>query len=155
MGKLFLSLLFLTTSCAAGATSVTRSPPPVGACTVANISSRMDDVIAPYVEEFSHDATSYNRTCTKVRDIILSDNVKTGIAGYCQSRFAVVLSRTFWATADEWERRTLVYHELGHCSLDLDHTDEETLAIMNPYILPSYLAEKHWPQLVKVLMEKK
>lgn len=155
MGKLFLSLLLFTTSCAAGATSVTRSPPPAGVCTVANISSRMDDVIAPYVEEFSQDATSYNRTCTKVRDIILSDNVKAGIAGYCQSRFAVVLSRTFWATADEWERRTLVYHELGHCSLDLDHTDEETLAIMNPYILPGYLAKKHWPQLVQALMEKK
>jgi hypothetical protein len=155
MGKLLLPLLFLTTACAAGATSVTRSTPPSVACTVANISPRRDDAIAPYVEEFSQDATFYNRTCTRVRDIILSDNVKAGIAGYCQPRFAVVLSRTFWATADEWERRTLVYHELGHCALDLDHTEEEALAIMNPYILPGYLASRHWPQLVKALMEKK
>lgn len=158
MGKLLSIVLaaLLSSSCAAGISSINRhGNPVVKPCTLARISPKVDAEILPYVEEFLADANYYDQGCSRVKDVILSDKVKTGIAGYCQPGFAVVLSRPFWEASDEWERRTLVYHELGHCSLNLDHTEEEAIAIMNPYILPSYLASRNWPSLVRTLMEKK
>lgn len=44
------------------------------------------------------------------------------VIGYCEGG-NVVLGDSWWATATEVERRILVFHELGHCSLGRDHLD--------------------------------
>ena len=148
-----LPVILLTTSCYAGATDIQRSPVEgTKPCTVEAISYQADKEILPYIEEFSDDAIAYGVSCLKIKDIILSDNVKAGIAGYCQPGWAVVLSKSVWKNFSAWERRTLVYHELGHCSLNAEHVaDDDLMNIMNPTILPAWIAARHWKDLVRKL----
>lgn len=151
-----LPVTLLTASCYAGATSIERTP-VVGSkpCTVEAISKQADKEILPYIEEFSDDAIAYGASCLKIKDIILSDNVKVGIAGYCQPGWAVVLSTPVWKSFSAWERRTLVYHELGHCSLNAEHVAEDDLMnIMNPTVLPEWIASRHWKDLVRKLFQE-
>jgi len=87
------------------------------------------------------------------------DSEKT--AGVCKSTKGVstkvLINKTFWEESNEARRELLVLHEIGHCSLDLDHTHEAgddyvTLnfddvggcpeSIMTPFISNNYQAEK-------------
>jgi hypothetical protein len=150
---LLVPSLLIVTSCYAGATSINRVPNGgKSPCTVTAITKQADDTLVPYIEEFSDDAVKYGAACFQVKDVIISDTVKEGIAGYCQPRFAVVLSASYWKTASSWEKRTLVYHELAHCALDAGHVSEDDFQnIMNPYIIPDWIAERQWKELVRKL----
>jgi hypothetical protein len=45
----------------------------------------------------------------------------------------IEVDRLHWAGLSETSRKVLIYHELGHCELDLDHTTD--LTIMNQYLM--------------------
>lgn len=70
------------------------------------------------------------------------------IGGYKE----IVLSEKYWNKIDNNQRRELVYHELGHCQLGLDHNDTETTfpdigsgsypaSIMRSYVFDSVEAQ--------------
>jgi hypothetical protein len=57
----------------------------------------------------------------------------------------VYIDKSFWAQANEEERRAVVHHELGHCVLDLPHdeakNDECPAGLMFPALVPQCLAK--------------
>lgn len=68
---------------------------------------------------------------------------KDGMVGFCQQYtqgFQIVkgevrLDQAFWDTATYETKRLLVYHELGHCVLDLSHTAQDSETIMQPILM--------------------
>jgi hypothetical protein len=50
--------------------------------------------------------------------------------------------------------KALMYHELGHCVLGLEHTSQESKTIMSPSMLPSVYYSYNWESLVKDLCLK-
>lgn len=75
--------------------------------------------------------------------------------GYCSSR-GVALNSKHWALINKWEQRELVYHELGHCLLDLGHNDD--VSIMNPFPKAGHYHVKsdgsNWKSLVRELQNR-
>ena len=52
---------------------------------------------------------------------------------------------------DEAVLRGVIYHELGHCTLELDHTAPSwvDLHMMNPWVYDDEIYDNHWDSLVK------
>lgn len=46
---------------------------------------------------------------------------------------AIFIKKWYWNKIDSTSRKTLLFHELGHCILDLEHRDDPN-NYMNPYI---------------------
>ena len=68
------------------------------------------------------------------------------VEGKCHSndpvRKRVYLRRSYWKNVGDRRRTALLYHELGHCSLYLEHDkktfpNEEPYSLMHPYDMPS------------------
>lgn len=91
----------------------------------------IDDELSQYFESFREEAAKYDIDVdyTELRiDGYLQNITERGVAGQCQ-RFegglsAVIVEPSYWNTIDGLEREFLVYHELGHCVLGREHTDE-------------------------------
>lgn len=52
---------------------------------------------------------------------------ETGVVGQC-ARYSngmaeVTVDQPFWRVATQWQRELVMFHELGHCILHLDHND--------------------------------
>ena len=50
--------------------------------------------------------------------------------------------------------RALMYHELGHCVLGLEHTDQESKTMMSPTMHNDAYYEANWDKLVKDMCQK-
>lgn len=50
---------------------------------------------------------------------------------------------------DHLLNKALLYHELGHCVLNLDHTEQDPQTIMSPYISNSKFYKSNWDELVE------
>ena len=55
-------------------------------------------------------------------------------------RNAIYIRKAWWDHASEYSRRSLVFHELGHCRLDRRHSDDldqygEKISLMHPVIV--------------------
>ena len=62
------------------------------------------------------------------------------------------INLTFWKKANEWQKRKVVFHELGHCAYQLSHTkDPFAFSIMNSVLWTVDDEGKNWPALVKEL----
>lgn len=62
--------------------------------------------------------------------------------------------RSYWEKASDWGRRIVIFHELGHCALGLDHSDSDK-EIMSPFKINDVYAEWNWPELVDNLFASK
>jgi Zn-dependent peptidase ImmA (M78 family) len=56
-----------------------------------------------------------------------------GVCKISPVRSEVIFDKDYWTNADEDDKISLVFHELSHCILDLDHVDDP-----NNYMYPSY-----------------
>jgi hypothetical protein len=59
-----------------------------------------------------------------------------GIIGLCTSSAisaTISIDPEYWETANDEQRKQLMFHELGHCFLDLDHVEEKR-HYMNAYV---------------------
>jgi len=70
--------------------------------------------------------------------------------GYCVSNHKIVLNIQHWSGINDWEKKELIYHELGHCFLGLGHNSD--ISIMNPFPKTTYYHVKkdgsNWHNLV-------
>lgn len=91
----------------------------------------IDDELSQYFESFKEEAAMFdidvNYADLRI-DGYLQNIPERGVAGQCQ-RFegglsAVIVEPAFWNSIDGLEREFLVYHELGHCVLGREHTNE-------------------------------
>lgn len=134
-----------------------RQAPTKGRCSLRLLASIHDMAFSEFLTSFVQDAREYETECMYTNamhfDTAIVSEETPGLSGeqvgYCMAPVRIVISKKFWQDSDYIEKKNLIYHELGHCALGLDHTASETLAIMNPYLLPPRLAQKNWETLVR------
>jgi hypothetical protein len=94
----------------------------------------LDEEIAPYFEIFEQEAA--------IRGVIFNNEVEQiegylqnitdgGVIGACRRNDgdginrSVFFDKPYWSTATSLEKEYVVFHELGHCFLELDHDDRQ------------------------------
>ena len=108
-----------------------------------------NSVFSPYVDSFTKNARTYlSRPSFVVGDIPVNfgDTTKDEFDGVCNSYSdgtkEVLIKKSWWDRASVHQREVMIYHELGHCSLNRDHDTElitkdsyqVKASIMNPTI---------------------
>ena len=127
------------------------------------ITTEVDAQLRPYYDQFINDAsirrTRLNtglETVKLVSEIASPDKDKdTRIIGVCIWHYyenGVALRNVEIVKSllsDPIQLKLVVYHELGHCLLNLDHTPNNSQQIMDPISdLSSEYASKNWNDLV-------
>ena len=132
------------------------------------IHTQVDDELKPYYEQFVNDAgirrTKLNtglETVKVVNEIESPDKDKgTRVIGVCIWHYydngvavrniEIVKS----LLSDPIQLRLVVYHELGHCLLNLDHTPNNSKQIMDPISnLSDEYVTQNWNDLVNYEFE--
>lgn len=126
---------------------------PTPGCPRRVMARHYDIAFESYLEEFEQDAKKYEVGCYYTHSMYFAKKLPPGVAGYCTLGNRIVISSEVWETLEPLEKKTLIYHELGHCGLYLDHTASNVWAIMNPYLLPTYMLRGYWKPLVENLFE--
>jgi len=93
--------------------------------------ANVDERLWSYFEDFeqeadrrglTYDLTSYNLIGS------IEDIDDDGVVGTCsygrRSPLHVTVDLPFWQNSGSFSREMVVFHELGHCILDRDHTEE-------------------------------
>ena len=141
--------------CQSSGRIIRQAPPQFGDCLPEHISPRVHDKVKYAVELFSADATRHEVPCYRTPFIgflpKMPPDMEPNVIGYCSPGSEVRFLTPFWEDSSATTRLTLVYHELGHCALGLDHTDGED-DIMNTYLLSERVADKKWDELVHKMM---
>jgi hypothetical protein len=87
-----------------------------------------------YLEEFQRDAREYGVGCYSTYSVYFDEELAGDIAGYCVEGDRVVINKKMWQTLSNMEKWVLMYHELGHCALRLNHTSpKETDNLSRPF----------------------
>lgn len=76
---------------------------------------------------------------------------------------SIEIDEGYWNSASDCERESTIFHELGHCYLDLDHDSSviqgdyylfaRPKSLMHPYTFPQYCANKE--EYIKELFSHK
>lgn len=122
-----------------------------------------DEDLHAIVDAFYSDAERLGHaTTTDFKSISMSPDNHWGAdnpdaIGYCvwwstesgrEFERDVYFLQSFWDQASFKTRRTLVYHENGHCALSLQHVPVGSGAIMEPIVLSDFEVEQEWASLV-------
>jgi hypothetical protein len=128
-----------------------------------NLTPDVDEELKPYYNEFLADASARGKTLpTNLASVKLVDKISFG--GQGMNGFVVGLCITYTYSnskiinhiqidrmllKEKTILKTIVYHELGHCSLSLPHTPPDSMQIMDPVLsmTTSYI-NKNWSDLV-------
>jgi len=130
-------------------------------CTVSNLVK--ETYAAPFqsiLTKFSVDAQKRKVKCFPVQAILFSDKIekdgKNTVLGYCDFSYVIFINRDTWFFYSEHNRMMIMYHELGHCALGLDHYDEKD-DIMNTFLLSTRSGEEpkyKWNELVNNMFNR-
>lgn len=104
----------------------------------------VDATLKPYLDTFLKYANQNGRAFETLNlDMTFSESMPPSnnggsVIGYCQRSSGykrVVIKISYWNSASVSDREQLVFHELGHCLLNLDHNDTVEVAPFwnNPY----------------------
>jgi hypothetical protein len=131
-----------------------NTPParqPYSPCSETTIGGRVHPQLDFYVEQFASDAAKRSVPCYYTFTIGFQESrppdIGETVIGYCRPGFELRVMNSFWRSSSGVERMVLMYHELGHCALGLDHLDGEP-DIMNTYLLDEVTADKQWDKLI-------
>lgn len=97
----------------------------------------VDPEFQPYVDEFIEDAEYYNSNIEMLPHISISfvDEFENPFVlaqcNYTIYESNVQVKRQSWDSANEFQRKLLVYHELGHCVLGKKHLSDDDIGIMS------------------------
>lgn len=89
----------------------------------------VDEQLQPYVDRFKAEAYKRGKTVVFSDIIILFGETRSEAmpnrVGYCASTWprSIVISREVFKNMDEASREMLIFHEFGHCVLDLPHDE--------------------------------
>ena len=73
-----------------------------------------------------------------------------GAVGLCKNK-AVYLDQKWWRETTLWDKEQVLFHELGHCLLDLKHQK----GIMGQKPIPSDIYYKHRATLINQMFNQK
>ena len=106
-------------------------------CTLFGLSScasqpTIDPMVAPFVDQFigdakAHGITELSRVTVTFGPVQKHPDKTLETVGQCEYATwrhqipRVTINATRWSHLSELERKTLIYHELGHCLLGLGH----------------------------------
>lgn len=160
----FMTLFLLGCSTPqAGLTGVTRNSPEPVPCTQEAALPSYDPSLQIFVQDFFRDAQKYNATCYRAQSVTFVSQKEipqtqaekdTVIIGYCTEDGRVVLSRDVWESSGMLSNKALLFHELGHCVLDLGHAPKPAINIMAPCMLEDDILAENWASLIKKLFTK-
>lgn len=88
--------------------------------------SNIDDRTLPYVNKFTELTKVFKtNSASRLSSIRISiSDLKGETAGTCHYGFnRIVIDRGTWVTMSVVGKEELMFHELGHCILNLDHTE--------------------------------
>lgn len=117
----------------------------LGVSKISNSPIYVNPEFKPYLTLFKEDAKRFNAPIDLYKlTTIFSNTVPTGTLAYClPSTNTVVVSSRYWGSMNTQQRKTLLYHEWGHCALKRDHTEDMRVpysfcpaSIMHPYMDP-------------------
>lgn len=119
----------------------------------------IDPQLQPYFYSFLKDAADLGHP-------ILVDNlsmhfvtnlIPSSHQGVCEKNKnppRILISLQYWQSFQEIEKKALVYHELGHCVLGLEHDNEYICfseyneciprSLMYPYSISAWFYSKYW-----------
>jgi hypothetical protein len=114
-----------------------------------------DSTLTALVQQFYEAAHGRNvPVSTRVKSIQVLDKIDSSnkeAVGTCLDDSVdrwIQIDQKYWNKADDNTKRTLVFHELGHCALGCGHAPDDAGHIMNPRVLPSQYVENRWEMLV-------
>jgi len=93
--------------------------------------STTDPAFNIYIQRFEQDAAKeYGIESYSIGDIPINfgDPENAEYAGVCHDRSGlkeVIIRKSWWDQASDESRETMIFHELGHCSLGRGHNDKE------------------------------
>lgn len=122
------------------------------------LDSSVPNVVRPHFAEFieycKNSSEENKRRCAENLKYLSSVELKTGIVdetnpnivGYCEIYIdRKVILRSDMFNVNSLSFKALVWHELGHCLLDLDHTEPNSGShIMNAYLPSERELGKNW-----------
>lgn len=126
-----------------------------------------DDYLAGYVSEFYDICQQFSASnrCRenkqKLKYIKFVDSFDSSVdpsgsvAGVCwwkKNTRRIEIKKDAVPTGS-WQERGLVFHELGHCLLDLGHSNPENKMIMNPYVLSERTYGLNWERMESELFQ--
>jgi len=74
------------------------------------------------------------------------DGVVAGVCWWSRFERKIEIKRKV-AEPGSMRERALIFHELGHCLLDLGHSDPKTMMLMNPYLFDEKTYASSWSRL--------
>jgi hypothetical protein len=103
----------------------------------------------PYVSKFIDIANKYNVEIDKDKiEIKFSYFVlEYPTLGTCFSTGEILINHVFWNIASTTQKEILIFHELGHCSMKLDHVDSDD-DIMTAYQIDSYYYKRDYNKML-------
>lgn len=113
-----------------------------------------DPSIEVYVNEFNSYVSTYGSSVLNKGIYYNFSDLSTlpgHVLGECVSYKndnIVLIDPTFWATATNWDRRSVVFHELGHCILGRGH---RTLYFQGPTLYYDGGYKPAWPLVNRYL----
>ena len=77
-------------------------------------------------------------------------DLKGEAVGYCVPRFGILIDIDSWNKFGPLQRKELVFHELGHCVLSLEHSE---LGLMAPNMHSEEELDMMWPKYLNLLFK--
>lgn len=128
---------------------------PIPGCPMRALAYTHDMTFTGYLQMFQRDAKKFDVGCYRTQQVYFDEKMPSDeTLAYCIPGQRVVVRRTTWDKMDEIERKTLVYHEMGHCALNLDHTPDGNADIMASELLHPAIARRHWSKLVALMFTR-
>jgi len=120
----------------------------------------IDPVMQPMIDQFMDDAHAYDADTSRAGYLRIAEFAEIGrdqVVGVCSeytfsngelSYLQVTIRPDFAERLDSPSYAGLMYHELGHCILNLEHSET---GIMAPVMYSESYYEENWDELVEEL----
>lgn len=101
-----------------------------------------------YMEFFEE---AFKRKCFVLPVNAYFSRLEPEIAGYCIPGFGILLNENRWPSMGVYQKKELMFHELAHCTMGLDHSEP---GLMAPVMHDEKELKSNWKNWVELLFAK-
>lgn len=140
-----------------------EKPPQTSDCRYENtVTGSVDELLLEKTKLFFQEAHERGTKCWRISSIEMKPDASIAEAmgnynsvAYCEMNFKyIAVAEQYWSYMDDTSRMVLMFHELGHCALGLDHAPRGSINIMNPHVLPTDVADQNREILLEKLFSR-
>jgi len=110
----------------------------VSSCALANFETE-------YVSFYQE---AIKRNCVVFPITAYFSKLEEEIAGYCIPEFGILINEKLWSSLGPFQKKELMFHELGHCVLGLDHSEP---GLTTPAMHEEKEIKKNWSAWLDLL----